>query len=145
MPIFWESTSLLNHSIADALNNSTVCFSLHVDKTLLSNEFCESHLPALCGYQLDPHSLISWPQSLDVKPEVLKCPSGDWKLFDTNCYRLEGAGNASRSWHDAELTCVQHGGHLVSIASSAEDDFVRSLLPSTQPLKPWIGLKVFRK
>ncbi|KAL5968384.1 C-type mannose receptor 2 [Taenia solium] len=144
MPTFWESTSLLNHSVADTLNNSTACFTLHVDKTLLSSEVCESHLPALCGYQLDPRSLLPWSQNLDVKPEALKCPSDGWKLFGTDCYRLEGTGNESRSWHDAELTCSQHGGHLVSIASSAEDDFVRSLLPATQPLKPWIGLKVLQ-
>ncbi|KAH9281711.1 Secretory phospholipase A2 receptor [Echinococcus granulosus] len=143
IPKFLESTNLLNYSILNALSNSIVCFSLHADKMLLSNNPCDSHLAALCGYELDARPLLpSWPQIPDVKPEVLKCPGDAWKLFDTNCYRLEGAGNEGRSWHDAELACIQFGGHLTSIASMTEDNFVRSLLPTTQPLKPWIGLKV---
>ena len=32
--------------------------------------------------------------------------------------------NEEKAWHDAEAYCVDRGGHLTSITSQAEDDFL---------------------
>ena len=61
--------------------------------------------------------------SLDCWP--VTCPA-EWSVFSGACYR---AFTPQLSWLDAEAACgsAVSGGHLVSIASAAENSFVSSL------------------
>uniref|UniRef100_A0A5K3FAA0 C-type lectin domain-containing protein n=2 Tax=Mesocestoides corti TaxID=53468 RepID=A0A5K3FAA0_MESCO len=136
-PNFMESTSLLDYSLSQDPTNNITCVVLDMDKNLLSSQPCNSPLPALCGYFLDEHFLAN----NEVHDASALCPSG-WKQFDSNCYRLD-AVDGGLSWSQSEQACVAEGGHLASIHSDAEDEFIRSLLPNDKPVNPWIGLRVF--
>nr|B4XSY6.1 RecName: Full=Snaclec A11; AltName: Full=C-type lectin A11; Flags: Precursor [Macrovipera lebetina]ABW82658.1 c-type lectin [Macrovipera lebetina] len=73
------------------------------------------------------------------------CPSG-WSAYDQHCYQ---AVDEPKSWADAEKFCTEqaNGGHLVSIDSKKEANFVAELV--SQNIKEtrrtdfvWIGLRV---
>jgi hypothetical protein len=53
------------------------------------------------------------------------CPDG-WNEFEARCYFF--SGNESRLiWANAENDCIHRGGHLASLHSQAEFDFVFSI------------------
>ena len=54
----------------------------------------------------------------------LGCPTG-WDLLKSNCYKVFAA--TSPSWKYAENQCQGEGGHLASIHSKEENDFVSGL------------------
>ncbi len=61
------------------------------------------------------------------------CPNG-WREFESHCYFF--SGNETRLiWVNAENDCIHRGGHLASIHSLAEQDFVVSI--STN--RTWLG------
>jgi len=64
---------------------------------------------------------------------------GSWpagtRFFGNHAYLYQWAVS---DWPTAEADCEAMGGTLVSIGSAAENEFVRSLLPDSQPV--WIGL-----
>uniref|UniRef100_T1E7H7 Lectin_alpha-CohCI-4 n=1 Tax=Crotalus helleri TaxID=8741 RepID=T1E7H7_CROHE len=70
------------------------------------------------------------------------CPSG-WSAYDQYCYK---SFNEPQNWDDAERFCSEQakGGHLVSVESDGEADFVAQLAQKID--KPdiyiWIGLRV---
>ena len=66
---------------------------------------------------------------------VTGCPAG-WVLLDSNCYRLF---ESKLSWHDAEKNCQREGGHLASIHSKEENDFVSKLVSPVAREEAWIG------
>ncbi|XP_063075564.1 neurocan core protein [Engraulis encrasicolus] len=57
----------------------------------------------------------------------------DWKKFHGHCYRLFPRRH---TWEDAEKDCREHSGHLASVTSSLEHDFVNGLSRENT----WIGL-----
>jgi hypothetical protein len=59
------------------------------------------------------------------------CPGG-WIPFDGHCYIAE---ESSANWADAEIDCNNKGGHLASIHSADESNFIHSLDPGWL----WIG------
>ncbi len=70
-----------------------------------------------------------------------KHPTCEDTIWKGSCYKVFGSGQSPKvTWTDAEVQCVNWGGHLASIASKEEDDVVRQL---TLPLSPnfggWIG------
>jgi cysteine-rich repeat protein len=72
---------------------------------------------------------------------------GSEKKFGVNCYIDSWnfpSGQDYKTWDAAESFCVGGGGHLVSISSKAENDFVYlNVMPSDflDPTSPrWIGL-----
>jgi len=60
--------------------------------------------------------------SLPPSTTTTKCPAG-WSKFGTNCYLFS---SATPTWSAAENECIRQGGHLASIHSKAEQDFVGS-------------------
>ncbi len=60
------------------------------------------------------------------------CPGG-WKMYDGHCYQL--SMNIS-TWEDAEADCYNKGGHLASIHSLKENNFVSQLFPNSTL---WLG------
>eukprot|EP00057_Strongylocentrotus_purpuratus_P001573 XP_001199883.1 PREDICTED: echinoidin [Strongylocentrotus purpuratus] len=100
-----------------------------------------------------------------VGPGVIKLPGAGagmcgcpplWTGFNDNCYRFFVSGNLS--WFDAELACRTFStpcgeesssssmGHLVSIHSQEEMDFITAMYDSLRSKRPtidtrtWIGL-----
>ncbi|KAG5858199.1 Encode snake venom C-type Lectin protein [Bothrops jararaca] len=71
------------------------------------------------------------------------CPSG-WSAYDQYCYKPI---NEPQNWDDAERFCSEevNGGHLVSIESAGEADFVAKLVAEnkhSRELNVWIGMRV---
>ncbi|XP_056234731.1 neurocan core protein [Seriola aureovittata] len=56
-----------------------------------------------------------------------------WRKFHGHCYRYF---SRRHTWEDAEKDCREHSGHLASIHSSAEQNFIRGLSHDNT----WIGL-----
>ncbi|XP_064184716.1 neurocan core protein-like isoform X1 [Anguilla rostrata] len=56
-----------------------------------------------------------------------------WKKFHGHCYRYF---THRHTWEDAERDCREHGGHLASVHSAAEQDFLNGLGHENA----WIGL-----
>merc|ERR1712142_1261842 len=57
---------------------------------------------------------------MDIPPD---CPEG-WADFDSECYKVF---QSKKSWQDAENYCQGEGGHLASIHSEEENNFVAGL------------------
>uniref|UniRef100_A0A8C5E1V9 C-type lectin domain-containing protein n=1 Tax=Gouania willdenowi TaxID=441366 RepID=A0A8C5E1V9_GOUWI len=55
-----------------------------------------------------------------------------WRKFHGHCYRYF---TRRHTWEDAEKDCREHSGHLASIHSAAEQNFIRGDHDNT-----WIGL-----
>uniref|UniRef100_A0A8C2YVY8 Neurocan n=1 Tax=Cyclopterus lumpus TaxID=8103 RepID=A0A8C2YVY8_CYCLU len=55
-----------------------------------------------------------------------------WRKFHGHCYRYF---SRRHTWEDAEKDCREHSGHLASIHSLAEQNFIRGGHDNT-----WIGL-----
>ena len=69
-----------------------------------------------------------------------KCEPG-WELFQMSCYKIP---EDLKNWESAENYCVQEGGHLASIHSKEENDFLfrlEALSPISSPVSI-IGGKV---
>lgn len=62
-----------------------------------------------------------------------ECPTF-WTYFDSNCYRY--FGSPFLSWRDAERFCINEGGHLVSIHSQKEQEFVEEYWFSSRDYVP---------
>ena len=59
------------------------------------------------------------------------CPA-NWVEFNGHCYMYS---STSASWENAEAACVFYGGHLASVHSKAENDFIQQLISDWT----WIG------
>ena len=57
--------------------------------------------------------------------ESPRCKKG-WYLFNNMCYNVS-APNDYKTWHDAENSCKLMGGHLASVTSLEEKDFLKKL------------------
>jgi len=71
-----------------------------------------------------------------VMTNIAGCIDG-WSAFGSNCYKYF---EASLTWQNAENQCKLEGGHLASIHSKEENDFIKSI---TTPKWFWIGLTDF--
>jgi len=71
-----------------------------------------------------------------VMTNIAGCIDG-WSAFGSNCYKYF---EASLPWQNAENQCKLEGGHLASIHSKEENDFIKSI---TTPKWFWIGLTDF--
>ena len=72
-------------------------------------------------------------EATDENTTKLDIPS-DAKGYNTHAYYYF-SGN--KSWDDAKAYCEKIGGHLVTITTQGEEEFVKSLLQDTS--KAWIG------
>nr|AAM22786.1 ACF 1/2 A-chain [Deinagkistrodon acutus] len=73
--------------------------------------------------------------------------SSSWSSYEGHCYK---AFKQSKTWADAESFCTKqvNGGHLVSIESSGEADFVAHLIAQkikSAKIHVWIGLRAQNK
>jgi hypothetical protein len=100
----------------------------------------------LCSLALLPVLLTGCGKDSDPsKPTT--CPSGTVKWTNGHCYQAVLAPGVS--WDDAQAACVARGGHLATIASEEENEFVFSLVSGDSAfwyvdaynngLGPWLG------
>ena len=66
---------------------------------------------------------------------VASCPAG-WEEFEGSCYLMVSTG--TYYWQNAENYCKSKGGHLASIHSKAEGDFIIELAGSSH-FYIWLG------
>ena len=59
------------------------------------------------------------------------CPSG-WKELNSACYQLSGN---KLNWEDAEKSCQGQGGHLASVHSAEQNNFLTGLTTE----RHWLG------
>jgi len=71
------------------------------------------------------------------KETAFFCPDG-WKKFYQNCYNFV---EKTLNWQDAENHCKQEGGHLASVNSKEENDFIRTISSGWF----WLGLTDFKE
>ena len=62
----------------------------------------------------------------------IECPS-DWSEYGNNCYKFF---MENMNWANAESHCTEQGGHLASVHSDQENEFILGLSSSEQF---WIG------
>jgi Lectin C-type domain len=80
-------------------------------------------------------------------PDEANCPEGTVKWTNGHCY--EAVLALGLSWEQARDSCIARGGHLVTITSAEENEFVFSLVSSDSAfwyldafgngLGPWLG------
>ena len=58
--------------------------------------------------------------------DIATCESG-WKMFGNNCYQVSTDRN---SFDGAEASCRSNGGHLTSIHSQEELNFIKDITSS---------------
>ena len=63
------------------------------------------------------------------------CPAG-WDKFEGSCYLVVSTPN--QLWQEAEKDCISKGGHLASIHSKAEGDFILALVGDSLD-RIWLG------
>ena len=69
--------------------------------------------------------------------QAVVCPDG-WAELGGHCYLLIKTETPTHNWQDAENDCILRGGHLASIHSKAEGDFIIELDGSSTTLI-WLG------
>jgi hypothetical protein len=105
-------------------------------------EFCCSYVGAVVvgSYQATCLANSSWSSRPPVCtiPSSEECGSNGWTPWNNNCYKLFAT---LASWTDAELSCVNQSGHLVSIHNGDDNSLVSGLAFSQSPnADVWIGL-----
>ncbi|XP_015224961.1 PREDICTED: ladderlectin-like, partial [Cyprinodon variegatus] len=86
---------------------------------------------------------VSTSSEPEIRLERGTCPMS-WYSFNGRCYKYVAT---RMTWAEAELHCVSEGANLVSVHSSAEYDFVKSLIKNfdTAEGRTWIGLSDIHK
>ena len=68
---------------------------------------------------------------------IERCEQG-WAMFKNGCYKFN---LEEKDWDEAENTCNQENGHLTSVLSNEEVNFIRCLQDPAAIHKTWIGAK----
>ncbi|KAK0402065.1 hypothetical protein QR680_016125 [Steinernema hermaphroditum] len=115
-----------------------------------SSSQCYAQLPYVCEMPVKckapttpkptPSPITTSTTTTTESPELptvrLECSVQPKVTFENNVYMLT---NEDHTWKEAEECCVSNGGHLTSILSHREAEFVAGLLKSVQDTNIWIG------
>ncbi|ESO86195.1 hypothetical protein LOTGIDRAFT_235549 [Lottia gigantea] len=97
----------------------------------------------ICMIERGQNISLTTPQPVSTEAPVA-CADKDWVYFNGSCYYTSPAygRDSSKSWYDADRFCQDKGGHLTSILSEEEDNFLLARLAarSTAGVTVWIGL-----
>jgi hypothetical protein len=107
------------------------------DSSCLTQEAHHNTIAVICQYDIDVASTTTTsaasttsriPESTTVTTTAettigSSCPSS-WQEFADHCYLVE---DNRVTWAEAENDCNNKGGHLASVHSAAENNFIRSL------------------
>jgi hypothetical protein len=92
------------------------------------------HMASQTSPTLPPSTTLPSSTTLPPSTTTNPCPSG-WEEFEAHCYMF--SGKSTLNWENAENDCIHRGGHLASIHSRAEQDFVISI--SNRSSYTWLG------
>ncbi|KAM9817781.1 secretory phospholipase A2 receptor-like isoform 5-T5 [Syngnathus typhle] len=101
---------------------------------------CRSSLPFMCERPLDdcPEGRPCSLKDLGyLRVETSSCDPGEF-LFDESCYRFEGVKKVQ--WA-AERVCKRNKGHLASVLSADEGNFLAAHMRDAGKSQPFVGLK----
>ena len=98
------------------------------DRSCLVHDISQHAVAPICQHDSIAASTTEVPSTTTT---ALECSPG-WFEFGGHCYLPK---LLSVDWQIAEMDCMNYGGHLASIHSKAEDDFLVSLSTSSF----WIG------
>uniref|UniRef100_A0A8C4T381 Lactose-binding lectin l-2-like n=1 Tax=Erpetoichthys calabaricus TaxID=27687 RepID=A0A8C4T381_ERPCA len=84
-----------------------------------------------------PLLLVSLAVSLQAASDASVCDQG-WASFSGQCYRYF---REMKSWAEAEIHCLSLGGHMASVHSSDDNQFVTSLIKgqASSDRPTWLG------
>jgi hypothetical protein len=93
------------------------------DTNCLAPEVQHKIVAAICQYDLDDATTTVTTQESTTVTETTpidNCPDG-WEEFEDHCYQYR---TKNVTWSEANADCILSGGHLSSIHSQAENDFI---------------------
>ncbi|XP_076342287.1 macrophage mannose receptor 1-like isoform X2 [Tachypleus tridentatus] len=113
--------------------DAQLCVEMYEHNLRWNDEVCSNRRGFICQVE-------------KVPPEpTCETEDGRWKYFKDGdaCYHVLKANLAKKyTWHDAEDYCTKEGGHLVSIHSKKENDFIQKMIQETGSFiikSYWIG------
>ncbi|XP_049601016.1 secretory phospholipase A2 receptor-like isoform X1 [Syngnathus scovelli] len=103
---------------------------------------CGSSLPYMCKRSPDdcPEGRLCSYKDYGLgyhRVETSFCDPGDF-LYKGSCYHF---GEMERTWEDAKKFCREGKGHLASVHSLEEGQFLAGHMPYKGGLQSWVGLK----
>nr|XP_049594348.1 secretory phospholipase A2 receptor isoform X14 [Syngnathus scovelli] len=103
---------------------------------------CGSSLAYMCERPLDACPLGRLCSYKDYgfsysRAETSSCDTGDFLCRDS-CFHFEGM---KRTWEAAEVFCREWNGHLASVHSLVEGQFLAAHAPYAGGVQSWVGLK----
>ncbi|XP_061149944.1 lymphocyte antigen 75-like [Syngnathus typhle] len=103
---------------------------------------CGSSLPYMCERPLDacPDGRLCSYKDYGIgrnRVETSYCNPGDF-LYKDSCYHFEGM---KRTWEAAERFCKEWNGHLASVHSLVDSQFLTAHAPYAGGVQSWVGLK----
>jgi hypothetical protein len=105
------------------------------DTNCLAPEVQHEKVATICQYDQDDATTTATTPQLTTATEtspVKSCPVS-WEEFEDNCYQYR---TNKEEWSAANTDCILAGGHLASIHSLAENDFIVQLSGLTEH---WLG------
>ncbi|XP_068506315.1 lymphocyte antigen 75-like isoform X5 [Syngnathus scovelli] len=104
------------------------CLSLSTDSGVWKHDTCDKKKCYVCK------KMKKGVAELSLSSDASKCVPG-WLEHGTNCYKkVEEPNGWLGAWHH----CVWVGGNLLSVTSSAEEDFVKDTMG--EDTRFWLGL-----
>ena len=89
-----------------------------------NSNFKSGNTGFICFYALTLLKSIIYLYNIFCPGHSVHCKKG-WYLFNNMCYYFGSSTSTNfKTWHDAESTCRNTGGHLTSVNSQAEKDFL---------------------
>jgi hypothetical protein len=93
------------------------------DTNCLAQEVQHKKVATICQYDTNnAFTTVTTQESTTVTETTPmgSCPDG-WEAFQDHCYQYHGQYVA---WSEANTDCIMAGGHLSSVHSQAENDFI---------------------
>ncbi|XP_076342329.1 macrophage mannose receptor 1-like isoform X2 [Tachypleus tridentatus] len=113
--------------------DAQLCVEMYEHNLRWNDEVCSNRRGFICQVE-------------KVPPEpTCETEDGRWKYFKDGdaCYHVLKANLAKKyTWHDAEDYCTKEGGHLVSIHSKKENNFIQKMIQEAGSFiikSYWIG------
>ena len=99
------------------------------DRSCLAEQVQKKTVAPICQHDSAAASTTREPATTTQ----FNCPAG-WQEFEGHCYLY----SYFLSWDSAESQCVSYGGHLASVHSKSEQDFLSKLVGSSTSIV-WLG------
>uniref|UniRef100_A0A914YIS4 C-type lectin domain-containing protein n=1 Tax=Panagrolaimus superbus TaxID=310955 RepID=A0A914YIS4_9BILA len=100
------------------------CGAVKLEGGQWKTENCDNDKPFVCEIKLSETTFVP-PTIPTTTKKSISCPNS-WIYYAGFCYVVV---DIAATWMDAEQYCFNRGGHLASIHSLHENDFITNLIP----------------